>query len=707
MKKVTLLTLLLVVSVLAIGQKNYKRFSDINPANVTIARDSFGVPHIFAKTDAEVAYGFAFATCEDDFKTMQFMLLASKGLMGKYQGVDGAGIDFVGQLLRIKERVKAEYDSIFSADFKKVINGYVDGVNAYAIRHKDEVLVKGQFPLTPIDLITAYTMGMVAMNLVDGWIKDALEGRFEPLTQTRPTDDISKTGSNGFAFNSKITTTGETFLNVNSHQPLEGPLSWYEAHLCSEEGWNILGGTFAGGLCIFHGVNENLGWAHTVNEFDKVDVYELEMHPKKKLWYKLDGQYYKLEKHRAKLRVKLKKWLTVPVSKPYYWSKHGAVVKSKNGRFYAIRFPAYFATGSIEQWFRMNKATNLNQFKDALRMQRHSMMNVVYADRDDNIMYVFNGLIPERDTTYNYQRVVPGNTSKTLWTKYIPFDNLPQVENPECGYVYNCNNTPFSSTCITRNPKGFKYNKSYGIQLDETNRSLRFEYLIKQYGSVTYDDFKKIKYDIAYNPDTVVYKINLAPIFKTIDATKYPDLKECFEKFRNWNRISNPENKEAAYILRVFYIINDRSGEAGTLGPNKTAPEEFYIKCMRAGKEALEKDFGSINIALGDLQKHARGNVELPAGGFPDVLAAAYSWGYPNSKGKIRVTVGDSYIMLARFNKTGLPKIETVNAYGQSTHPNSPHYTDQMQLYVDKKLKPMTLDKSEILKKATRVYSPD
>ena len=93
------------------------------------------------------------------------------------------------------------------------------------------------------------------------------------------TDDIPK-GSNTFAFNSAKTTDGSTFLAINTHQPLDGPVSWYEAHLCSEEGTNILGALFAGSPNILIGVNENLGWAHTVNQPDKTDVFALEMHPK-------------------------------------------------------------------------------------------------------------------------------------------------------------------------------------------------------------------------------------------------------------------------------------------------------------------------------------------------------------------------------------------------------------------------------------------
>ena len=87
-------------------------------------------------------------------------------------------------------------------------------------------------------------------------------------------------------------------MAINTHQPLDGPVSWYEAHLCSEEGTNILGALFAGSPSVLIGVNENLGWAHTVNLPDKTDVFVLEMHPEKKLKYRVDDQYLDLEVHK-------------------------------------------------------------------------------------------------------------------------------------------------------------------------------------------------------------------------------------------------------------------------------------------------------------------------------------------------------------------------------------------------------------------------
>ena len=79
--------------------------SQINPKNIEIVRDQYGVPHIYAKTDAEVAYGLAWAHCEDDFKTIQEGYLAGNALLSKHIGLNGAAADLITQVIESEETV--------------------------------------------------------------------------------------------------------------------------------------------------------------------------------------------------------------------------------------------------------------------------------------------------------------------------------------------------------------------------------------------------------------------------------------------------------------------------------------------------------------------------------------------------------------------------------------------------------------------------
>lgn len=126
----------------------------INPAAIDIVRDSFGVPHIFAKTDAEVAYGLAWAQAEDDFKSMQEVILPAKNLMAAVQGKKGAAGDYAFALFRCREITEEKWNTLTPA-FLKLIAGYVQGINDYAKTHPGEILHKKIFPVTEKEYISS------------------------------------------------------------------------------------------------------------------------------------------------------------------------------------------------------------------------------------------------------------------------------------------------------------------------------------------------------------------------------------------------------------------------------------------------------------------------------------------------------------------------------------------------------------------------
>ena len=135
MQKLISLFLLLL---LLVSCQRVQKPSDWDTAQVEIARDEFGVPHIFGKTDADVAYGLAWAHAEDDFETIQKTVLAGKALTGRVFGEQGAGIDFFVHLLETREIAREKYEESFSPEFKKVLEGYAAGLNDYAFHHPEE-----------------------------------------------------------------------------------------------------------------------------------------------------------------------------------------------------------------------------------------------------------------------------------------------------------------------------------------------------------------------------------------------------------------------------------------------------------------------------------------------------------------------------------------------------------------------------------------
>lgn len=667
----------------------------INPSRITIARDAYGVPHIYAPTDAEVIYGLAWATAEDDFKTMQEQLLAVRGQLAEVNGKDAAPIDIVVQYLGLDEVVNAKYEQDVSPEFKKILGGYVQGANAYARLHPKEVLLKSLFPLTEKDILKGYMMGLALMTGTDGHLNKILNGKITAYEGQLPR------GSNAFAISSNKTTNGETFLAINSHQPLEGLYSWYEAHLISDEGLNILGATFPGGITIFHGVNEFLGWAHTINAPDFGDVYRLSINPANSNQYRFDGKWLDLEEKKAKTKVKIGPF-KLPVSRKYYESKYGLTLRTDHG-VYALRFVANQDIRSAEQWYRMNRAKNYEEFMSALAMQGIANTNIVYADGEDNIFYISNGRIPVRNPAYDWSQVLPGDTSATLWTKTYPLDSLPQVLNPASGFVINTNHSPYNSTAKGENPELPARQWTMGFRTHENNRSLRLRELIEAENKISYERFREIKYDLYYT-DTIYdpFAINLHDL-TTFDPAKHPDLREAITLLNDWDHSTDTTSKGASvFILAVRDIFRKLAKEDRRKPGNRLSNEEM-LAGIRHAQEHLKQYFGTVSVPLGNLQRHRRGTVDLGLGGGPNVLAAMYS--DKAKDGRVVGQAGDSYIELVRFTKDG-PLIETVNAFGASAKPDSPHSTDQMQLFVQQKTKAMTLSWEKVKQDAKRMYHP-
>jgi acyl-homoserine-lactone acylase len=690
---------------LIIGMSSAFSQTTIDPKNIDIVRDEYGVPHIFAKTDAEVAYGLEWAIAEDDTANAQFMLAAMRGVLGKQQGIEGAKIDFAVQFLGVVDYVNEHYEESIPDDVKRVLEGAAAGANAYYLAHPEVSWDKKLFPAKPQDFVTGYMLAMALMGGVQGTVEKMVDGRIQ--------NDVPKAedgiGSNAYAMNSKKTADGNTYLAVNAHQPIEGLLSWYEAHLCSEEGWNIIGGLFHGSPTIFLGTNENLGWAHTTGNLDELDVFKLKMHPKKKLWYSIDGEWHKLEVKRAKLKVALGKngWFKIGVKKKFWVSKYGPTMKNDHG-FFSLRMPALMNIYPVVQWFRMNKAKNFKEFREALDIQGLSRQNITYADKNDTIYFISNGYIPKRANGYDWNRVVPGDTSLTLWDEFLPVDSFAQFLNPECGWVFNTNNSGFEATSKEENGKLEDYNPHIGYRNKYNNRSLRtYEIMEGDFADkkLTYDDFKALKLDHTY-PQRMTYRGQfwMDELF-TLDGAKYPEIADAIERIAAFDRSADTLDRNFPMLLMTIYELLDYNGklrDEAAIDLDKRIA--MYVDCITKAKAKMIQHFGTIDIALRELQVIERGGKTVAVAGGPDAIRAVF--GQFMEDGRNRMVAGDGYFQLVQFTDDG-PIIESASPFGASSFPDSPHYRDQMSPFGKEQMKTMSLDKETVYKNAKRIYHPE
>lgn len=684
-----LLFLLLLVPFCGLAQND----PIIRTEQIRIARDSFGVPHIFAPTDPEVAYGLAWAHAEDDFKTIQTLILTGKGRLGTYLGKEGATVDYVYALLDTRKQAAEQLPSI-DPKLIALIKGYLKGLESYAQKHPKEVLNKYVFPISVEEYLASVSFSVAIFCGVDKALPLILQDKMPKLPE------LKGEGSNAIAVHSSRSASGENMLVINAHQPIEGATAFYEAHVQSEEGWNMLGGCFPGAPLIFHGVNENLAWAHTVNYQDKIDVFQLQTDKDHPGQYKVDGEWLTLDRRTVSLKVK---GIPVTVKKKVYRSIYGPTLQSPSGIWYSLRLPALMDAAALQQWYAMNKARNFTEFYAALKQNHLAMFNIMYADKYDSIFYISNGKMPVRNPApeYHWNSTVPGNTKATLWNTFKPVSALPQYLNPPSGYLYNTNHSPFLATAPQYNLNPAQFDPKDGYERYNNNRSQRAFELLNVLEKISYEDLKRIKFDRQL-PATILYPYGYtADSLFMVDENKYPTLAPLILSLKSWDHKAVSDSKGALVYLMAYYtvptVMNGRSKDTLTINE--------AVQVFQKIHDDLMKNFNSLDLRLGDVQKLVRGAANWPQAGMPDVLSAVQS--VPWKNGLRRMNSGDAYIGFVRFPKNGgLPIIETVNTFGASSHEANKHFSDQRALYQAQQVKRMSLDKEVVLRHAESVYHP-
>jgi penicillin amidase/acyl-homoserine-lactone acylase len=656
--------------------------------DVRILRDTWGVPHVFGGTDPDVAYGLAYAHAEDDFETIQGALLAARGRLASVFGRSAAPNDYMVQLLRVWDFVDVRYERDLAPDTRALCDAYAAGLNVYAARHPDRTL-PGLFPVRGKDVVAGFVH---KLPLFFG-LQQTLEELLAPESDRAPSGP-PPSGSNTFAVGPARSADGATRLLVNSHQPWDGPVAWYEVHLRSDAGWDAAGGVFPGAPVVLHGHNRDLGWAHTVNRPDLIDVYALDVNPKDPNQYRLDGAWRELEVRSAAIEVKLAGRLSWTVRREVLWSVFGPAVRAPRGTF-AIRFANMGDVRAVEQWYRMNRARSRDEWLDALRMGAVPSLNCGYADGRGHIGYVYNARLPIRSGAIDWSGDVRGDSSTTLWTEYMPFDRLPQVWDPQSGFVQSCNSSPFRTTSGPGNPDASAYPPSLGIETRMTNRALRALELLDGDGPITAEAFEAFKFDTAYSKAS-----NTARRLARLLAAPLPDdplAREAEARLRSWDLRADASNTSAALALLAL-----RPDDADTdVGSSLEDDQRRLLEAARG----LKRRFGRLDVPWSEVNRLRRGPVDLGLDGAPDVLRAVY--GRPATDGRLVGVAGDSYVMIVEWDREGRVRSRSIHQYGSATRDaSSPHYADQAPLFARGALKPVWLDDAEIRRHLEREYRP-
>ncbi|MCB9692378.1 MAG: penicillin acylase family protein [Alphaproteobacteria bacterium] len=649
-------------------------------ANVRILRDQFGVPHVFGHTDADAAFGLAYAHAEDDWPMIQGVLAASRGRLGMLKpGQQALSNDFYAAFVGVEAELQATWGDA-PPELVAVFDAYAEGLNTYAAHHPDEVEPR-LLPFEGKDVAAGFVHKLPYMMKMDKVMKALVEGE-------RHVEAVVFPGSNAQAVHRTRSTDDVTRLNVNAHQPWKGPVTFYEAHVHSDEGWNMSGGLFPGSPFVLHGHNDHVGWAMTVNKPDGIDLYELEIEGDRYRWG--DG-WADLTSETAWLPYTTW-WGTIPIPQTIRRSAHGPVFEKgpfpvaikHSGEGQGIR--------AALQWYRMNKATSFEELQAALQTHAIPMFNITYASRD-HIGFLYNGRIPERNDGFDWEELLPGSDPAALWTSMLPLDVHPAVVDPESGYVQACNSAPWLATVGPDAPTPTPALANAGIESVVTNRTHRTHELFADGAPISREAFLAMKWDPGTSDDSALHRKLLAPLRAA--TFEEPDAAEVQRRLLEWDGRFVEGSVGAALATLTWRPL---------VGPGDDVLPGYVLEdAVRNTARHLREHFGRLDVPLEEVQRLRRGDVDLPLVGGPDTLHCTYT----DFDGAHLVGhTGDGYVMDVEFREGGV-RSWSIHQYGAAPgRPESPHHTDQAHLFVKKRMKPVLRDEADIRGFLLAEYTP-
>ncbi|MFC2163745.1 penicillin acylase family protein [Acidobacteriota bacterium] len=681
--------------------------------SVTIYRDTYGVPHIYGPTDASVIFGNIYARAEDEFFRIEHFYIRALGRTAEayhhkesspFVGGGGLGWDILIRAMEIEKRSKAEYNRS-RPEIRALCDGFADGLNYFLAKNPD---VKPKL-LTRFEPWFVFAGDRVMFNLYMIGTAGINYGKLAKLSISE--EQAPALGCNQWAIGPDKTASGNAMLFIDMHIPLDA--SW-EAHLHSDEGMNFSGFTAYGcNIMPMLGHNEYLGWAFTHNNPDYIDVYEETFDDADNpLAYRYGDSYRTAKEWSDTVSVKTENGIEermITLRKTH----HGPIVSIKGEKQLAVKVARIEEGGLLEQWYAMAKARNLEEFKRAISIDALGNQNITYADRDGNIFYIYNGMQPRRNPQFDWTKPVDGSNPETEWNGFHTRDELPQVLNPECGFVQNCNSTPFLTT-TGQNPVESDY-PNYMVKERDTARARISRKILSEKEKFSFEDLAKAAFDtyVLEAEAKIPQLVDEWTKLKATDPSRAEALKEPVEELGAWDRISTTESVPAA----LFILWHERAfpryslmSESKTKSPGKIEQLEGVIK-------KLEKDFGTWKVTWGEINRHQRPNsqmnetfsdekMSLPVPGAPGPVGIVFSYYTQPVKGAKRRYGGGGHAYLSVIEFGEKTKALSIIPYGQSMDPESPHYFDQAPLYTKGRFKPAWFTLDEIKANLERAYHP-
>ncbi len=658
---------------------------------VEILWDQWGIPHVYAKTQAGLAYGFGWAQMRNHGNLLLLAIGRARGRSAEYWGDSQLSEDRWVHTLGGPARAKQWY-LLQRSSMKAYLDAFAAGINAYAKAHPEAITdsVEVVLPVTAIDVLAHLHRLLYSFFLTSG----------------ASVDDAASTwkerGSNAWAIAPSRSASGHAMLLANPHLPWSGELTFFEAQLVAP-GIDVYGATLVGVPVISIGFNDHLGWTHTVNTQDGEDLFDLTLQDD---GYRFDGNLRSFDTDTIWLRVRLGGSTMRTVALPVRRSVHGPVVAEGNGKALAFRLVGLDLAGAIQQWWDMGRARSRDQFVAALAQMQISGFNIVYADHDGHVLYHYGGNTPRRSLGDRglWEGVVRGDTSATLWTGLLGFADMPMVEDPPSGWVQNANDPPWWATFPPAvEPSSYP---TYLAPLSMGLRAQRSARMLEGDSSITFDELVTYKHSTRMElADRVLDDLLAAAAAESSTATSR--VKAAAKTLAAWDRSAESASRGAVLFRQWWTELGRRTPPGGSrfatawsprqprTTPGGLADPTLAIAALDAAARVIAGRYGDVGVPWGQVYRVRRDSIDLPANGAPGELGVFRNVAFAQmSNGQYEANSGDSYVAAIEFGST--VRAEAVLGYGNATQPGSPHRTDQLSLFSAKRLRPVWRSRVEV-----------
>ena len=687
---------------------------------VTIIRDDFGVPHIYAETDADAVFGLLYAQAEDDFPRVERNYYWAIGRLAEAEGEEALFSDLRARLYMTTEEAMAAYDA--APDWlKELCNAFADGLNYYLATHPEvqpKVLTRFE-PWMPMFFFEGSIGGDIEQIPLDG-IR-AFYGSGANLPQqtaavVNEESDDEPRGSNGFAIAGEHTASGNAMLLINPHT------SFYfrgEVHVVSEEGLNAYGAVTWGQFFVYQGFNEDTGWMHTSTRLDFMDEFVEDVSEVNgRLLYRYGDEMRPVEVSEVTLKYKDGDAMSERTF-PMYHTHHGPITHMIDDKWVATKIN-WDPVNALTQSYIRTKQDGLEGFDEMMSIRTNSSNNTVYADSSGNIAYYHGNFVPRRDEQFDFSQPVDGSDPATDWQGLHTLDEIVIIRNPENGWLQNCNSTPFTAAGeYSPNPANYPV---YMAPDAENFRGIHAQRVLEGISDVTLDSLIEIAHD-PYLPGFEELIPGLIAAYGEL-GSDMPELAEPIDVLRGWDfRVSTDS---VGMTLAHFYGSRYRSEGNAPAGMSRMEAINFFgtgtsyeerLKIFADTIEMLDADYGSWNTPWGEVNRFQRltGDISQPQDDAAPSLPVGFAsgnWGalasygarrFPGTK-KLYGSAGNSFVAVVEFGDR--VKAKTILAGGQSGDPESPHFDDQAERYINIDWKDAAYYREDVEARAVRQYHP-